>query len=127
MVGVLASCSGEPSRSGATTQGSHSRVRPSNVRTGIGFIPWFPLGAGDLAKPGSFLDHLARKTGFTPSQIALAWVLKRSRVMLAIPGTSKVKHLEENVAAANFELSESDYAKLDALGHAAPETPGPGA
>lgn len=47
--------------------------------------------------------------------------------MLAIPGTSKVKHLEENVAAANFELSESDYAKLDALGHAAPETPGPGA
>ena len=94
---------------------------------GIGFIPWFPLGAGDLAKPGSFLDRLARKTGFTPSQIALAWVLKRSRVMLPIPGTSKVKHLEENVAAANFELSEADYTELDGLGHAAPETPGPGA
>ncbi|WP_442758184.1 MULTISPECIES: aldo/keto reductase [unclassified Pseudomonas] len=90
-------------------------------------MPWFPLGAGDLAKPGSFLDRLAKKTGFTPSQIALAWVLKRSRVILPIPGTSKVKHLEENVAAANFELSEADYAELDALGHAAPETPGPGA
>jgi len=94
---------------------------------GIGFIPWFPLGAGDLAKPGSFLDRLAKKTGFTPSQIALAWVLKRSRVMLPIPGTSKVKHLEENVAATDFELSDADYAELDALGHAAPETPGPGA
>ncbi|CAO3306775.1 hypothetical protein METHP14_30052 [Pseudomonas sp. P14-2025] len=54
-------------------------------------------------------------------------MLKRSRVILPIPGTSKVKHLEENVAAANFELSEADYAELDALGHAAPETPGPGA
>lgn len=94
---------------------------------GIGFIPWFPLGAGDLAKPGSFLDQLSKSTGFTPSQIALAWVLKRSPVILPIPGTSKVKHLEENVAAAELTLSDDDFAELDRLGQEAPETPGPGA
>lgn len=94
---------------------------------GIGFIPWFPLGAGDLAKPGSLLDNLSRQTGYSPSQIALAWVLQRSQVLLPIPGTGKVKHLDENVAAANLHLSESDFADLDAQGHAAPETPGPGA
>src|SRR5262249_50001058 len=63
---------------------------------GIGFIPWFPLAAGDLAKEGSLLDTIAKRHGAAPSQIALAWVLKRSPVMLPIPGTSKVKHLEEN-------------------------------
>lgn len=94
---------------------------------GIGFIPWFPLGAGDLAKPGSLLDNLSRQTGYSPSQIALAWVLQRSQVLLPIPGTGKVKHLDENVAAANLHLSETDFADLDAQGHAAPETPGPGA
>jgi aryl-alcohol dehydrogenase-like predicted oxidoreductase len=80
---------------------------------GIGFIPWFPLGAGDLAKPGSILDGIAKAHGAAPSQIALAWVLKRSPVMLPIPGTSKVKHLEENVAAANIELSAEEFARLD--------------
>lgn len=94
---------------------------------GIGFIPWFPLGAGDLVKPGSFLDQLSKRTGFTPGQIALAWVLQRSPVTLPIPGTGKVKHLEENVAAAGLQLSPEDFAELDRLGQAAPETPGPGA
>ncbi|MEQ8447033.1 MAG: aldo/keto reductase [Pelagibacterium sp.] len=83
---------------------------------GIGFIPWFPLAAGNLAKPGSVLDGIARKHGAAPSQIALAWVLKRSPVMLPIPGTSNVAHLEENVAAAGIALSDEDFAALDAAG-----------
>lgn len=85
-------------------------------RHGIGFIPWFPLAAGNLAKPGSVLDGIARKHGAAPSQIALAWVLKRSPVMLPIPGTSKVAHLEENVAAAGIALSDEDFAALNAAG-----------
>jgi pyridoxine 4-dehydrogenase len=80
---------------------------------GIGFIPWFPLAAGDLAKPGSILDGIAKAHGAQPSQIALAWMLKRSPVMLPIPGTSKVAHLEENVAAVNIKLSDEDFARLD--------------
>jgi aryl-alcohol dehydrogenase-like predicted oxidoreductase len=82
----------------------------------IGFIPWYPLAAGDLANPGSLLDTIARKHNAAPSQIALAWVLKRSPVMLPIPGTSKVKHLEENVAAVNIALSDEDFAALDGAG-----------
>jgi aryl-alcohol dehydrogenase-like predicted oxidoreductase len=82
-------------------------------QNGIGFIPWYPLAAGDLAKPGSILDRIAHKYDATPSQIALAWVLKRSPVMLPIPGTSKVKHLEDNVAAAEIVLSDEDFAALD--------------
>jgi pyridoxine 4-dehydrogenase len=84
----------------------------------IGFIPWFPLAAGDLAKPGSLLDTVAKKHRAAPSQIALAWVLKRSPVMLPIPGTSKVKHLEENVAAAGISLSDAEFAALDKAGKA---------
>ncbi|HSB58308.1 MAG TPA: aldo/keto reductase [Methyloceanibacter sp.] len=83
---------------------------------GIGFIPWFPLAAGDLAKPGSILDGIAKAHDATPSQIALAWVLKRSPVMLPIPGTSKVAHLEENVAAVNITLSDQEFAVLDREG-----------
>jgi len=79
----------------------------------IGFIPWYPLAAGDLAKPGSVLDAIATKHKAAPSQIALAWVLKRSPVMLPIPGTSKVKHLEENVAAVNIQLPDAEFAALD--------------
>jgi aryl-alcohol dehydrogenase-like predicted oxidoreductase len=86
---------------------------------GIGFIPWYPLAAGDLARPGSLLDSLAKKHGAAPSQIALAWVLKRSPVMLPIPGTSKVKHLEENVAAVSIQLSDEDFEALDREGRAA--------
>ena len=80
---------------------------------GIGFIPWYPLAAGDLAQSGGPLDHIARLHKATPSQIALAWMLKRSPVTLPIPGTSKVKHLEENVAATQIELSDEEFAALD--------------
>jgi pyridoxine 4-dehydrogenase len=85
---------------------------------GIGFIPWYPLAAGNLAKPGSILDSIAKNHNAAPSQIALAWVLKRSPVMLPIPGTSKVKHLEENVAAVNITLSDAEFADLDREGKA---------
>ena len=83
---------------------------------GIGFIPWFPLAAGNLAKPGSLLDSIAKRHKAAPSQIALAWVLKRSKVMLPIPGTSKVAHLEENVAAVNIALSDEEFGALDREG-----------
>ena len=82
---------------------------------GIGFIPWFPLAAGSLAKPGSVLDTIAKRNNASPSQIALAWLLRRSPVMLPIPGTGKVKHLEQNVAAADIKLSDSDYDELTTL------------
>ncbi|MEO8626692.1 MAG: aldo/keto reductase [Betaproteobacteria bacterium] len=85
---------------------------------GIGFIPWFPLGAGNLAKPGTMLDKIAKIHKASPSQIALAWMLKRSPVMLPIPGTSKVSHLEENVGAVEVELSEEAFAALDREGRA---------
>jgi aryl-alcohol dehydrogenase-like predicted oxidoreductase len=80
---------------------------------GVGFIPWYPLAAGRLAKRGSILDAIAKTHDATPSQIALAWVLKRSAVMLPIPGTSKVAHLEENVAAVNIQLSDEEFDALD--------------
>ena len=83
---------------------------------GIGFIPWFPLGAGTLAKPGTVLDRIAKIHHASPSQIALAWVLKRSPVMLPIPGTSKVAHLEQNMAAVDVELSDEEFATLDREG-----------
>jgi len=84
-------------------------------RRSIGFIPWFPLAAGTLAKPSSILDSIAKAHNAAPSQIALAWVLKRSPIMLPIPGTSKVAHLEENVAAVDIQLSDEEF---DALDHA---------
>jgi pyridoxine 4-dehydrogenase len=82
----------------------------------IGFIPWFPLAAGRLAEAGSILDAVANAHNATPGQVALAWVLKRSPVMLPIPGTSKVSHLEENVAALNIELSDEEFDSLDREG-----------
>lgn len=85
----------------------------------IGFIPWFPLAAGSLAEPGGLLAGLAARLGATPSQVALAWILKRSHVMLPIPGTSSVKHLEENTAAASLQLEEEDFRKLDVQGRQA--------
>jgi aryl-alcohol dehydrogenase-like predicted oxidoreductase len=81
---------------------------------GIGFIPWYPLAAGDLAKRGSVLDRIATNHRAAASQIALAWLLKRSRVMLPIPGTSRVAHLLENMAAVNIELSADEFAALGA-------------
>jgi len=89
------------------------------AKHGIGFIPWYPLAAGDLARPGALLDRIAHVHGATPSQIALAWMLQRSPVMLPIPGTSQVSHLEENVAAAHIELSSEDFSSLDREGRAA--------
>lgn len=82
----------------------------------IGFIPWFPLAAGDLTQPGSMLNEIAAKHHTTPGALALAWILKRSPVTLLIPGTSNVKHLEENVAAASIQLSDDDFTVLDLLG-----------
>lgn len=79
----------------------------------IGFIPWAPLASGDLARPGSALTRIAGKLGATPGQVALAWLLKRSKVMLPIPGTGSVRHLEENTAAAALTLSDADFAALD--------------
>ena len=87
-------------------------------KKGIGFIPWFPLAAGELAGPGSVLAATAKAHGATPGQVALAWLLKRSPVMLPIPGTSKVAHLEENVAAAALTLSQAEFAALDKAGRA---------
>lgn len=80
---------------------------------GIGFIPWYPLAAGDLARPGSVLDGAAKAHGASPGQIALAWLLRRSPVILPIPGTSKVRHLEENIAAAGISLSDDEFSALD--------------
>jgi len=80
----------------------------------IGFIPWYPLAAGALAKPGSKLDDIAGRLGATRSQVALAWLLRRSPVMLPIPGTARLAHLEENVAAAGLELPEEDFTALSA-------------
>jgi len=81
----------------------------------IGFIPWYPLAAGTLTEPGSIVDRIANARGATPGQVALAWLLHRSPVMLPIPGTSQVEHLEENVAAAGLSLSDAEFAELDAL------------
>jgi aryl-alcohol dehydrogenase-like predicted oxidoreductase len=79
---------------------------------GIGFIPWFPLATGQLAEPGGPLDRLAGEHDATPSQLALAWLLKRSPVMLPIPGTKSVAHLEENLAAAEVDLSDEEFESL---------------
>jgi aryl-alcohol dehydrogenase-like predicted oxidoreductase len=79
---------------------------------GIAFIPWFPLATGELSKPGGPLDALARQHDATPSQLALAWLLRRSPVMLPIPGTSTVAHLEDNLAAASLQLSDDEFAAL---------------
>src|SRR6266851_2711401 len=79
-------------------------------RSGIAFIPWFPLGAGKVA--GILLETIARAHNKTPKQVALAWLLKRSAVMLPIPGTSSIEHLEENVQAASLRLSDEEYVQL---------------
>jgi len=84
-------------------------------REGIGFIPWRPLAIGNLADEGGLLVQVAKRLNATPVQVALAWLLKRSPVMLPIPGTSRVGHLEENVEAAGLELTEEEYEGLLAL------------
>lgn len=85
-------------------------------REEIAFIPWYPLEAGSLTEEGGAVAKVARRLEATPAQVALAWVLKRSPVMLPIPGTSKVPHLEENVAAAGLELTDEEFRALDEMG-----------
>ncbi|QAY71987.1 oxidoreductase [Agromyces protaetiae] len=82
------------------------------TRNGIGFIPWFPLATGALAQADGPLTEIARRTGATPSQLALAWLLRRSPAMLPIPGTSQLAHVDDNVAAAAVELTDAEYDEL---------------
>ena len=81
---------------------------------GIGFIHWAPISAGELAKPGGVLDDAAKKLGATTSQVALAWLLKRSPVMMPIPGTGSVAHLEENLGARDLVLDDATFDAIDA-------------
>jgi aryl-alcohol dehydrogenase-like predicted oxidoreductase len=85
------------------------------TRERIAFLPWYPIAAGRLSEPGGPVDRVARRSGATPTQVALAWLLARSPAMLPIPGTSSVSHLEENVAAATVELSDQEVAELTAI------------
>jgi aryl-alcohol dehydrogenase-like predicted oxidoreductase len=85
------------------------------TREGIAFIPWFPIATGDLASPDSPVADIARELDAAPSQVALAWLLQISPVVLPIPGTKSVDHLRENLGAATLELSDGDVARLDAL------------
>jgi aryl-alcohol dehydrogenase-like predicted oxidoreductase len=93
---------------------AHEDVLEYCEKNNIAFIPWFPVAAGELAKPGGKLDEAAKKHDATVSQLSLAWLLHRSPVMLPIPGTSSVKHLEENMKAAELELSDAEWAEIEA-------------
>jgi pyridoxine 4-dehydrogenase len=95
------------------TDRAHEDVVDYCEKNKLVFIPWFPLAAGSLTRPGGVLDHLSKAHNVTTSQIAIAWLLRRSPVMLPIPGTSKVKHLEENVASAELKLSDSEWRSLE--------------
>jgi len=97
---------------------SHEDVLKYCEAQAIGFIPWFPLASGTLAKSGALLDNIARRHGAAPGQIALAWMLKRSPALLPIPGTSRVSHLEENIAAAALRLTAEEFLAVDAAGSA---------
>jgi pyridoxine 4-dehydrogenase len=85
-------------------------------REGLGFIPWFPIATGRLASADGPLSALAKQAGATPAQLALAWLLHRSPVMLPIPGTGSVEHLEENVASADIELSDAQFEEMSRMG-----------
>ncbi len=97
------------------TDRGHEDVLDFCEREGIGFVPWFPLATGSLARPGSPLDEIASSRGVAPGQVALAWLLRRSPVMLPIPGTSSVEHLEENIAAASIELTDEEFEELSKI------------
>jgi pyridoxine 4-dehydrogenase len=92
----------------------HEDVVDYCTREGIAFIPWFPVAAGKLTQPGGKLDKLAKQHNATISQISLAWLLHRSPIMLPIPGTSSIGHLEENVKAADLTLSDAEWAEIEA-------------
>lgn len=95
------------------TQRQHEDVLDYCDKEGLGFIPWFPVASGKLAQPGGKLDQIAKKHNATVSQLSIAWLLHRSPVMLPIPGTSKVAHLEENVKAADVTLSEAELSEIE--------------
>ena len=92
---------------------THEGVLKFCEKQGIGFIPWFPMEQGKLNKPGSVLEQAAKAHQATTAQLAIAWLLHHSPVMLPIPGTSSVKHLEENVAAAEIKLSDTEWQALE--------------
>lgn len=96
------------------TDRSSEDVLDYATANGIGFIPWAPISAGELAQPGGVLDAAAKKLGATTSQVALAWLLQRSPVMMPIPGTGSVAHLEENLGAGNLTLDAGTFAEIDA-------------
>ena len=85
-------------------------------KEGIGFIPWYPLAAGELAAPGGVVDEIAQRHGVSRAAVAVAWLLRRSPVMLPIPGTATVEHLTENVAGAGLKLTDDEFRTLDARG-----------
>ncbi len=91
---------------------AHEKTLEYCEKHGLGFIPWFPVAAGQLAKPGGPMDSAAQRHGVTVAQLSLAWLLHRSPVMLPIPGTSSVAHLEENIASADLSLPEKDWESL---------------
>jgi aryl-alcohol dehydrogenase-like predicted oxidoreductase len=91
----------------------HAPVLEDCEADNLAFIPWYPLGAGPLARSKGALEKVAKRHGVKPAQVALAWLLQHSRVMLPIPGTSSIEHLEENVAAAALRLSTSDIRELE--------------
>src|SRR6201996_1595398 len=94
------------------TNRKHEELLDHCEAEGIGFIPWFPLATGKLCEPGGPLEGIAREVGASPSQLALAWLLRRSPVMLPIPGTSSVEHLKDNLAAAGVELTDDQFQAL---------------
>ena len=94
--------------------GGSEKVLAYCAANSIGFIPWFPLAAGELTEPGGSIDRIAKAHRATAGQVALAWLLQRSPVMLPIPGTVHVAHLEENVAATDVSLTRDEIAELDA-------------
>lgn len=93
----------------------HEAVVDHATEHGIAFIPWFPIATGELARPDGVLDRSAKEHGVGPAQLALAWLLRRSPVILPIPGTKSLDHLAENVAASDIELSDEEFAALSAL------------
>jgi len=92
----------------------HEDVLEYCEKNALAFIPWYPVAAGKLAKPGGALDGAAKKYGATVSQLSLAWLLHRSPVILPIPGTSSIRHLEENVASAAVHLDEAQWKEIEA-------------
>jgi pyridoxine 4-dehydrogenase len=101
------------------TDRSSEDVLKYSEDNGIGFIPWAPISAGELAKPGNPVDEAAKRLNASTSQVALAWLLRRSPVMMPIPGTGSIAHLEDNLGAANISLDDATFAELDAAGAAA--------